>query len=136
MFKSRTSSETAVSGYTPVNERIERQSMSISADHPLIGTWVTAEEDSNAAFVVGVLDGRFVVSGFCQSDGEAFLIRHVTWNGEALSFEAEMPSTGHVAQNRFRMRPDGCADLELTLYEVWKKKDVQRGVPPAAWSSK
>jgi hypothetical protein len=95
-----------------------------------------AQPIGHESFFQPSIDGRFVVSGFCQSDGEAFLIRHVTWNGEALSFEAEMPSTGHVAQNRFRMRPDGCADLELTLYEVWKKKDVQRGVPPAAWSSK
>jgi hypothetical protein len=44
-----------------------------------------------------------------------------------------MPSTSYTTKLLFRIRPDGKADLELTLYEVWKKKDVKPGELPEAW---
>jgi hypothetical protein len=46
---------------------------------------------------------------------------------------ARMPSTNWLSKNVFTVRPDGRLDLELTTYEVWKKKDVTRGEVPAAW---
>lgn len=100
---------------------------SVTDDHALIGTWITQQEDSDAAFTVSVKAGKFHVSGFCRSEGEAFKITQVKWDGTALSLMAQMPSTGHVTRNVFRMRPNGKADLHLTLFEVWKKKDVKPG---------
>ena len=41
-----------------------------------------------------------------------------------------MPSTEFTTENVFRLRPDGKVILELTLYEVWKKKDVRPGDMP------
>jgi hypothetical protein len=105
----------------------------VPADHALVGTWITDEEDSNAAFVVAVKNGRFRVSGFCRADGEEFGITRVKWDGKALSFTARMPSTDYVMKNVFRVRRDGKLDLELTMYEVWKKKDVKPGEMPEAW---
>jgi hypothetical protein len=105
----------------------------IQADHPLIGTWVTNDEDSDAAFTFAVADGEFRVSGFCQSDGEEFEITDVNWNGTALTFTAIMPSTGFVTKNVFRIRPDGKLDLELTTYEVWRKQSVKPGEIPRGW---
>lgn len=105
----------------------------IQADHPLIGTWVTSDEDSDAAFTFSVADGEFCVSGFCQSDGEEFEISGVNWDGVALTFNAIMPSTGFATKNVFSIRPDGKLDLELTTREVWKKKHVKPGQLPRAW---
>ena len=90
-------------------------------DHPLIGTWITAEEDSDVAFVFRAPGSEFHVTGFCRSDGEP------------LSFAARFPSTDTYTKNVFRVRPDGKADLELTVREIWKKKDVEPGSPSEAW---
>lgn len=105
----------------------------IPEDHPLRGTWITDEEDSDAAFVFTPKDGEIEVSGFCRSDGEKFEIKDTKWDGEALTFTARMPSTDCVSINSFRIRPDGKADLTLTIFEVWKKKDVKPGELPEGW---
>jgi len=105
----------------------------ISEEHPLAGTWITDEEDSDAAFVFTIENGEIKVSGFCQSDGEMFEIKDTKWDGETLTFTARMPSTDYTSINSFQMRPDGKADLTLTIFEVWKKKDVKPGVRPEGW---
>jgi len=99
----------------------------------LVGTWITAEEDSNAAFTFSLKDKGYRVTGFCRSDGEAFEITSVKWDGKALSFVARMPSTNNVSKNVFRIRPDGKLDLALTTYDVWKKKNVKPREIPKAW---
>jgi len=105
----------------------------IPVEHPLIGTWITDDEDSDAAFVVAVVGNQLQVGGFCRSSGEEFDITEVSWDDGALSFVATFPPTGTVTKNVFRVRPDGRAVLELTSYEIWKKKDVKPGDPPEAW---
>jgi hypothetical protein len=105
----------------------------IAADRAFVGTWITDEEDSNAAFVFSTRSGKFHVSGFCRSNGEEFEITRVRRHGDSLSFIARMPSTAYVTKNVFRIRPDGKLHLELTTSEVWKKKDVKPGEIPEAW---
>jgi hypothetical protein len=116
-----------------IKSGVARILSAVSSDHPLVGTWITDEEDSNAAFTISAKSGEFCVSGFCRSDGEKFEITQVEWDGETLRFVARMPSTDTSMKNAFRLRPDGKADLELTIYEVWKKKDVTPGETPEAW---
>ena len=99
----------------------------------LLGTWITDEEDSNAAFTFSVRNSKVRVSGFCRSDGEKFEVRKVNWDGKTLSFTARMPSTNFVTKNVFRIRRDGRLSLELTSYEIWKKKEVTPGEAPEAW---
>ena len=106
----------------------------IRPDHPLVGTWVTEEEDSRAAFVISVSRNKFRVSGFSRPDGEAFKITQLKWDGRALSFTARMPSTGWTTRNVLRLRRDGNANLEITLFEIWKKKDVKPREPPEGWT--
>jgi hypothetical protein len=105
----------------------------IRINDTLLGTWITENEDSNAAFTVSAKNNRYRVAGFCRSDGEMFEITRVKWDGKALSFIARMPSTKAVSKNVFRIRQDGKLDLELTTYEVWKKKDIKAGEIPTAW---
>ncbi len=105
-------------------------------EHPLVGTWITDEEDSDGAFVIKAARGRFVVSGFCRSDGEKFKIAKTQWDGKSLCFESFMPSTGWKAGHVFRMRADGKIEHELTTWEIWKKKAVKPGELPKAWLPK
>lgn len=99
----------------------------------LIGTWITEDEDSNVSFTFSAKNNKLHVSGFCRSDGEVFEIKKVRWDGKTLSFTARMPSTDTVTKNIFRVRRDGRLDLELTTYEIWKKKEVNPGDAPEAW---
>ena len=87
----------------------------------LVGKWATEDEDSDAVFVFSIKDGRCEVTGYCRSDGEVFEIGDVTWDDSTLSFNALMPSTGCYSKNSFTILPDGRAELELTIYETWKK---------------
>lgn len=72
------------------------------------------------------------VSGLCISNREEFEITKVKWDGKTLTFTARMPSTETITKNVFRVRRDGKLALELTAYEVWKKKKAV-GAMPAAW---
>jgi hypothetical protein len=112
---------------------VATRTIAAPADHPLAGTWITEDEDSDVAYTFSAKNNRFRVSGFCRSDGEAFEIKRVKWDGKALSFIARLPSTDFVTKHVFRVRPDGKTDHELTTYEVWKKKDVRPGELPEAW---
>ena len=105
----------------------------MAGNHSLNGTWVTEDEDSNVAFSFSVKDKKPEVSGYCRSSGEAFEISRVEWDGKRLSFVARFPSTDTVTKNVFRVRPDGRLDLELTTFEIWKRKDVKPGEIPEAW---
>jgi hypothetical protein len=105
----------------------------IAPNRALVGTWITDEEDSDTAFTISLKNNKFHGSGFCKSDGEKFTITKVKWDRKAPSFTARMPSTNWVTENVFRIRRDGKVELELTLWEVWKKKDVKPGKRPEAW---
>ena len=105
----------------------------IPVNKALVGTWITDDEESNAAFTFSEKNNKYHVTGFCRSDGEPFEITRVKWNGNALSFIARMPSTNNVTKNVFRLRSDGKLDHELTTYDVWKKKNVKPGEIPKAW---
>jgi hypothetical protein len=107
----------------------------IQNDHPLIGTWITCDEDSDAAFVISVVEGQFSVSGFARCDAEAFQISDLVWDGNALHFSSLMPSTGFKSKHVFRAQPDGSAEVEFTWWEPWKKKDVKPGDIPEAWQT-
>lgn len=94
----------------------------VSEDHPIAGTWITDEEDSDAAFIFTVAHGYLEVSGFCRSDGEKFEIRDTRWDGDTLTFTARMPSTDYTSINSFRMRPDGKAASPLQFLRYGKRR--------------
>jgi hypothetical protein len=96
--------------------------ISAPENHPFVGVWVTGGEDSDVTFEISANGDSFHVVGVCISDGEVFEIENLASGENWLSFDAKMPSTGWRSKNVFRLRDDGKADLELTIYEVWKKK--------------
>jgi hypothetical protein len=59
----------AQSGYAESNR--QQSVIKLSKTHLLMGTWITDEEDSNAAFVIKVSNGRFAVSGFAAQTGSS-----------------------------------------------------------------
>jgi hypothetical protein len=98
----------------------------------LIGSWVTEEEDSNVVFSFSKNGDIYEISGYDRSDGEAFDIQDVNWDGTSLSFVAVMPSTGFRSKNVFKLAGNGKAQLSLTIYETWKKIES----PPATYRKK
>jgi hypothetical protein len=95
----------------------------LNFSHPLVGTWVTDEEDSRAEFTISMSAGGFAVTGHDISDGEAFVISNISWNGEVLRFDSLMPSTQYAARHAVRMAPDGkTMEHEFTLMEIWRRK--------------
>lgn len=113
---------------TAVNDRL-----TVSPDHPLCGTWVADKEDPSVAFTVQSKEGTFSVSGVSRPDGEEFEITQLEWDGASLGFIARMPSTDTTTKNALSTRDDGRADLASTIYEIWKKKNVQRHDRPKGW---
>jgi hypothetical protein len=102
-------------------------------DHPLIGTWITDDEDSNVAVMISVKNGSPHVECFIRSDGEFYEISNLSWDGTRLEFEGLIPSSGWRTRHVFSAAPDGTANVEFTWFEVWKKKDVKPGELPKAW---
>jgi len=103
-------------------------------DHPLVGKWITEDEDSDVAVVISVHDGLPRVECFIRSDGEFYDITNLSWDGKRLEFEGLVPSNGWRTRHVFSVGEDGTADVEFTWFEVWKKKnDVKPGELPEAW---
>jgi len=75
---------------------VAKTSRTFPADHPLIGTWITDEEDSDTAFRFSLENNKLRVSGFCRSSGEEFEITHVKWtawrSASSHDFRRQTPS--------------------------------------------
>lgn len=98
----------------------------LESNNPLVGTWQASEEDSSAVFVISMQGRDLCVTGYDKSDGEAFVISNVNWDGKTLRFESVMPSTGYYAKHSLRMLPgSGQMEHELTVVETWKKIAVK-----------
>jgi len=102
-------------------------------DHPLVGTWITEDEDSNVSVVITSDGGTPKVKCFTRSDGEFHEITELLWDGESLEFHATVPSNGWRTKLVFRAAHDGTAHVEFTWFEVWKHSDAKPGELPEAW---
>jgi hypothetical protein len=87
----------------------------------LVGRWTDGAGDSSAVFKVAVEDGRPVVSGVDESDGERFRVSGVKWDGSSLTFVAYMPSTRWRVSHRFVPLGRGVINHELKYTERWKR---------------
>ena len=116
-----------------VGNEMKKTIKTMPKDHPLVGTWITDDEDSNVAVVIKSKGGTPHVDCFTRSDGEFHRITDMSWNGESLVFHSTVPSNGWKTKHVFRAAPDGTADVAFTWYEVWKKKKVKPGELPEAW---
>ncbi len=86
----------------------------LHADHPLIGTWVVADDLSNIEFQIKPKRGGFAVSAVDGFDGEQFLVSEVHWDGQALRFTVLVPSNGTRAEHCVRVRRDGSLEDRFT----------------------
>lgn len=71
----------------------------LTADHPLVGTWVSADGDSAAEFTIVSTGSGLTVTGRDRDDGEEFIVNEILWDGEKLRFSTLMPSTGYRARH-------------------------------------
>jgi len=101
------------------------KSLRVTPKHPLVGSWETKEGYSSAIFTISVKNGKFVVTGVDERDGEVFEISGVSWDGKLLQFTSLMPSTRYRTRHVFHMPKARRLTDELTLYET-RKKRLQR----------
>jgi hypothetical protein len=85
-------------------------------------------DDYLAEYTVSLRGGRPAVSGFDLSDGEAFKISGVSWDGKFLRFQSKMPSTGRIGVNEFKLKKDGSIQsrFTFTVVEEMKRADTQQ----------
>jgi hypothetical protein len=96
-------------------------------NHPLIGTWISADESTSAEYKIELSGESFVVSGRDQETKEEFIISDVSWDGSKLRFHTLMRSTKHAARHAVRIgRDPDLMEHELTLVELWKRKPIAR----------
>jgi hypothetical protein len=111
--------------------------------NPLCGVWRYLEDDSDdyfrAEYTVSVSNGAFQVSGIDRSDGEAFEISDISWNGVTLSFHSYVPSTARCGISQIRYVGDGKVEFlfTFTVLEVWGRyiEEAEQGEaqqPPLA----
>ena len=86
-----------------------------------VGRWQQDDGDSSAAYEVRIKAAKPVVTGIDQHDGERFRISGISWDGEALSFSAFMPSTKWRTWHRLTLLRPGLVRHELTTVERWKR---------------
>lgn len=87
----------------------------------MAGRWMTEDEDSDVEITIEFEAGVPNVSAHCRSDGERLDVVGIQMEGEVLSFETIVPSSGYRVRNRMRfLNPDTC-EMELTLREKWKR---------------
>lgn len=86
----------------------------LHADHPLVGTWVVAGDDSSIEFRVKAVRGGFAVAAADSCDGEKFIVSDVRWDGEVLRFAVLVPSNETRAEHCFRVRRDGSIEDRFT----------------------
>jgi hypothetical protein len=96
----------------------------IDRNHPLIGTWITEEEDSSAEITIAFETGHFRVTGYGSMSKEKFIIENLSWDGKKLKFTSRIPSSNDAVKHMLMLLPDLKVDHELTFCDAWKRKDT------------
>lgn len=101
----------------------------VTSDHPLCGTWVAmcpdgSCESDRTEYTISVVDYQFSVTGVDPTDGEAFIIYDVAYDGESIRFVSLMPSTGRTGRNWMRIVDKDKVEYRFTFTEreLWVRK--------------
>lgn len=90
------------------------------ADHPLVGTWVVANELSSIEFRIRATPRGFRVNASDSNDGEQFVVSDTRWAAGVLRFRVFVPSSKTQAEHTFRLRRDGTIEDRFTALYVDK----------------
>jgi hypothetical protein len=109
----------------------KRFMVAVRYNNPLAGVWQEEKNsvsETSVIYKIEVEDERFVVSAVDESDGTAFKITHVRWDGECLKFSTLFPPTGHRARHVLHVLKAGLMKHEITYTEteIWKKRKPAR----------
>ena len=96
-------------------------------NHPLVGTWQEVENSvsvTSVVYNVAVVDGKFVVSGVDEENGNKLKISAVRWDGASLRFTSVYPTTGYSAKHVIEALRPGLVNhwITSTAYEIWRKR--------------
>ena len=95
--------------------------MVTSQSHPLVGTWKDADESlgTSVQFTIRAAGSSFEVAGVDTGDGEILSISNVRWDGQYLSFESTVPSTGHHVVYALEVISPSEVMVRYTMSERW-----------------
>jgi hypothetical protein len=108
----------------------------INPNHALVGTWEQAQNPihvTTAVFTVSTERGRFRVTGLDESEGAAYEISNIRWDGKVLRLTSLFPPTNHKATNALRLTGEGQLDWRISHpfeggtwvdHELWIKRNV------------
>ena len=95
--------------------------VTLKSGHPLVGTWKDGAEElgSSVEFTISSAGANFSVTGVDTSDGEVLSISNVRWNGQRLSFDGAVPSTGHRVEYTFELISPSEVLVRYATSERW-----------------
>jgi hypothetical protein len=108
-------------------------------DERLVGGW--AVEESSAVFVIQIVEDQMVIRGVDSSDGEAFQITNLKWDGTTFRGRFRMPSSNWTTHSALRFESAkslwGAAwgDVPGIVEERWRKLPPPDDGPrsPSRW---
>lgn len=101
--------------------RINKEQIYMEDNHPLIGTWITWEEDSDLEIIIELNEGQIGVTSYDVSQKKKILISDLRYERDKLSFHSHI-SPEFTIRHVIKLRPDYNIDHELTKHEIWKRK--------------
>lgn len=95
--------------------------LSITAKHPLVGTWRCADDFTSVEFQIVATAAAFNVSATDTEDGEVAEVYDVQWNGEAMTFAVHWVSTGRFTKYKLRAVTQKSVSVDFTYsgQETW-----------------
>ncbi len=104
-----------------------RTSQTNNQQHPLVGTWVSADEfASDVEYLISAKGDGLTVRAINKNDSEEADIFEIQWDGEILTFAAHWNSTGRFARCRFLLQSQDLVDFTYTYTDsdVLHRKSV------------
>jgi hypothetical protein len=94
--------------------------------HPLVGTWISADQHSTVEYMIKLKGNRFAVCAIDSFDGEQADIFEIKRDGQALSFAAYWNSTGRFSRCRLMALSDEQVNFTYTHtdQEILHRKQV------------
>jgi hypothetical protein len=110
-----------LTGCASPQARTDSPAAAAPAQPALVGKWQV--ENSSAVFEITSTRDGIAISGLDSSDGEAFVITNVKWDGQVLEADFLMPSTHFTTHSRLSLADSTTLSgkYENASPEIWRR---------------
>lgn len=92
----------------------------------LVGKWESADDSTTVVYYIRKTKRGLSVRVRDQYDGEWLKVSGVQWDGEALTFEAFVPSTQWRTINSLKPISRSRVIIALTYWSPWKRASTKK----------